>query len=295
MGCGRSVFIQLIAVLIVVPLFCVLILVPLYLVNQGNTSIWVLIIPAGLFLLILWGGGAGAIFFVIHRRTRHLDALFTPLGLAGKLYQMFFRQYHGTVKGREVGAYFYRGPSVELDVSTSLQTRLGVSERHGDTMALARLFGRESLSLTDPALSDLAIFGHDEAWTRNLLAQPEVPDLLRRLITFEGPFTRRHVLLRPGWLRLHLYGSRNLLDFSFDITPEQAQQWLHDLSTLARIVEGLPAPQVTAEESSAERLAQSIRNRNPYLVPAITCGMILVILLCSGGVGLAAFLWATMQ
>jgi hypothetical protein len=294
-GCGRSLVIQLIAVVIVVPLACLLIFLPLALVGRSNLSIWYLIIPASLFLLILFGGSVGAMFFVFTRRARHLDEVFTPLGLTGQLYQLFFRQYHGSVEGREVGVYLYRGPSLELDISTSLQMRLGVTQQQRDTLFLARLFNREPLSLTDPALGGLTVFALDEDWARRLLARQEVPELLQRLAAFEGSFTRRNVLLRPGWIRLRLFGSRNLLDFNFDITPEQARQWLDDLAALVRIAEGLPAPQVTDEESSAERLASSIRSRNPYLVPAITIGLVVAVILCSVAVGVAAFLFASAQ
>ena len=90
-GCGRSMVIQLIAVAIVIPLACVLIFIPLGFVGQGGQSIWFLIIPASLFLFILFGGGLAFVVVVMYRRIRELDALFTPLGLTGSLYQMFFR------------------------------------------------------------------------------------------------------------------------------------------------------------------------------------------------------------
>jgi hypothetical protein len=292
MGCLRSVFVQVIAVLIVVPLACVLIFIPLTLVNQSDLSIWWLIVPAGLFLLILVGGGIGGLVLVLSRRTRQLDALFAPLGLVGSLYSLTFRQYHGTVQGRNVAVYFYRGPALEIDVETDLQTRLAVTGQHADTNAIARLLNRQPLALTDPALSVFTAFGLDEAWSRELLAQEETPDLLERLIHFEGAFTRRHVILRPGWLRLHLFGSRNLFDLTLDAMPEQVQQWFDDLMALVRIAEALPAPQVTAEESSAERMARSLRSRNPYLVPLITIGVILAVFFCAIAVGVVAFLWA---
>ena len=295
MGCLRSVFIQVIAVLIVVPLACVLIFIPLTLVSRSNLSIWWLIVPAGLFLLILVGGGIAALVLALSRRTRQLDALFAPLGLAGSPYSLSFRQYHGTVRGRSVAVYSYRGPALEIEIETDLQTRLAVTGQHADTNAIARLLNRQPLSLTDPALSAFTAFGLDEAWSRALFAQTKTPGLLQRLIHFEGSFTRRQVILRPGWLRLHLFGSRNLLDFTLDATPDQVQQWFDDLQALVRVAEGLPAPQVTAEESSAERMARSIRSRNPYLVPAITIGVMGVVFLCATAIGVVAFLWAMAQ
>ena len=142
MGCLRSLAIQAIAALIVVPLSCVLIFIPLALVSRSDLSIWWLIIPAGLFLLVVLAGGPGMLALVLSRRTRQLDALFTPIGLAGSPYSLFFRQYHGTVQGRQVAVYFYRGPSLEIDVETPLQTRLAVTGQHADTNALARLLNR---------------------------------------------------------------------------------------------------------------------------------------------------------
>ena len=62
-----------------------------------------------------------------------------------------------------------------------------------------------------PVLDDLLVFPLDEDWMRALLAVPEAQDLLRRLVSFEGAFVRRHVLLRPGALTLKLYGSRRLI------------------------------------------------------------------------------------
>ena len=293
-GCLRSLVIQVIAVLIVVPLGCVLIFLPLTLVTRSDLSIWWLIIPASLFLLILVGGGIGALVLVVRKRIHHTDALFAPLGLEGKPYSMFFRQYRGSLGERQAETYFYRGPTLEVDISTPLQTRLAVTGQHADTLAFARLMNREPLVLTDPALGEFTAFGLDETWSKQLLAQPGVADLLRRMISFEGSFRRRHVILRPGWLRLQLFGSRNLLNFTLDVTPEQVQGWTDDLQTLARIAERLPAPQATAGESSAERMARSIRDRNPYLIPAITVGVILLMSVCAVAIGAAALFLTTL-
>ena len=52
-GCGRSLVIRLLAVLIVVPLGCVFIFVPLWLVTSLEMSIWILVISSFFFLAIL--------------------------------------------------------------------------------------------------------------------------------------------------------------------------------------------------------------------------------------------------
>jgi hypothetical protein len=294
-GCARAATIRIVAVIVVVPLFCILILLPLGLAIQTEVHPGWLAVPAGLFLLLLFGGGFGALAWILARRRKHLDAVCTPLGLRGSLYQMFFRQYHGEAAGRRVAVYFYRGPAVEVEVETSLPTRFAVTEGDAETAFLARLFDRQPLALDDAALDGLAVMGLDEGWARQLLAQPEVPALLRRLVTFPGTYTRRHVILRPGSLRLFLFGSGRLLDFSFDVTPEGFRSWVEDLLALVQAAEALPAPAITDEETSAERLARGLRERNPYLLPAITAGAVgvffclavviavVAVLLASGG------------
>ena len=103
---------------------------------------------------------------------------------------------------------------------------------------------------------------------------------------------------RPTPLRegvVYLFGSRNLLDFGFAITPEQAEGWLDALLALVRIAEGLPTPQVTDAESAAERMARSMRSRSPYVMLAIAVGIVGMVVLCSVAIGLAAYWWASAQ
>mgnify|MGYP001048113519 CR=1 FL=1 len=253
---GRAFVVALIAIAIVLPLGCLLVLMPLWLVTKLEADIWVLILPASLYVLLLNGGALGYLILVLRRRKRRLDAAFEPLGLEGERYMLTGRQYHGTVERREVDVRFYRGPMLELHLSTPLQTRLGVAEVGSTTPALAGLFGREPLGLDDPALSELRVYALDEGWGRSLISDPEARALLRRLLSAAESWALvRQVVLGPGVFRLRLYHSKRL--FGFEITPEAAQRWLDDLLALTRIAERLPAPTVTAEESVGERLARS--------------------------------------
>jgi hypothetical protein len=65
----------------------------------------------------------------------------------------------------------------------------------------------------------------------------------------------QQVVLGPGAFRLRLYRNKHL--FKYEITSEETRRWFDDLLVLARAAESLPAPTVTAEESSAERLVRS--------------------------------------
>ena len=278
-GCGRAMTFRVISTLTVVPLGCLLIFFPLYLVTSLDFPVWVLGFSAVMFLVLIFGGGMGYVVFVMRRRTSMLDAAFASLGLEGGAYQTWFRQYHGAFRGRRVDVYLQRGPLLEIEIDTPLRTHLGVTGAHGDTRVLAGLFGRESLPVDDPALAGLTVFPHDEAWTRALLADADAVAALQRLTATDAQFTRQQILLRPGAFKLMLSGNRQLFDFQ--IAPEQVTQWLDDLLALARIAESLPAPQITAEPSSAERLAEKVRQSNPHLALRIGLGTVAVILALS--------------
>jgi hypothetical protein len=278
----RGLVITLISVLVVVPLACVLVFIPLAMVTRSNASIWWLIVPVGLFLLIMLGGGWGAIGWSFYRRKRWLDSVFTPLGLTGSTYTISGRQYQGTVEGREVTARFYRGPTLDLYVSTPLQTRLGIAAKSQAGLALAGLFNRQSLSLEDPDLDTLSVFALDENWGHSLLADPEAKVLLQRLMKAADSWALiQQVHLQPGAFFMRLYRNKNLFKYGF--TLEEVQQWLDDLMALARIAESLPAPQVTAEETAAEQLVRSGRLTSIALIAvAAIFGPMLCILTIAG-------------
>jgi hypothetical protein len=274
----------LIATLIVVPLTCVLVFVPLWLVQEFNLGIWVLIVSASLYLLIMLGGGWGALGWTLLRRKRWLDSVFAPLGLEGRGYMFSGRQYQGTVQGREVMARFYRGPTLDLYVSTPLQTRVGIGDRSRVGLAVAGVFNREPLTLADPDLEALSVFPLDEDWTRSLLAHPEAKRLLLRLMMAGDSWAlMRQVYLQPGTFYLRLYRNKNL--FRYSVTPEEARQWLDDLIALARIAEDLPAPRVTAEETPVERLVRSGRIVSiVWIVLAVVLGIPLCLLTIGGAI-----------
>ena len=251
-----------------------------------------LIVPACLFLLIVFGGGLGALAWVFYRRKRWLDSLFTPWRLVGSRYMVSGRQYQGTrtlierpAQGREIIARFYRGPTLDLYVGTPLQTRLGIAEKSHTSLALAGTLGRQPLSLDDPDLDAWSVFALDEEWAHSLLADPEAKTLLQRLMRAgESWVLMQQVHLQPGMFHLRLYRNKNL--FRYGIEPEEARQWLDDLLALARIAEGLPAPRVTAEESGAEQFVHSGRIAS---VGPVAAALLVVVPTCVLALGAAVF------
>ncbi|RLC57318.1 MAG: hypothetical protein DRI80_15130 [Chloroflexota bacterium] len=288
----RGWLIYLVSAAIVVPLGCLLVFLPLGLVTRYDASIWVLIIPAALFFLILVGGGFGFLFWAIRRRAAQLDAAFTPLGLTGRREMLTMRSYHGEFRGREAHVHFRRGPTLEIYLGTPLQTRLSVDEPDRATTALAGWVNRHPLTLADPALGGLRVFALDEAWTRSLLADPRTPGLLQRLIKFEGPFLVRQVQLMPGSLVLRLHYSKRWLAFDVEVEPEQARQWFEDLAALADVAEALPPPQVTAEASALEQTLRTRRRDIWRWALIILFGALFGIPLCVAlPIAIALILW----
>jgi hypothetical protein len=293
LGCRRSLAAQAIAIFIVVPLTCALICLPLWLVMQQNASIWLLIVLAALFLLILIGGGVGAVAWTFRRRAQKLDDIFGRLGLSGSLYQLYYRKYHGRMADRSVAVYFYRGPTLEIEVETALQTRMAVTRSDGDATFFSRLLGREPMQIADERTQGLLAFAIDEEWARGAITDPDVSDCLHRLLKDSDAFIRRHVVVQPGRLRLTLFGSRSL--FSFELDPVQAEGWVNDMLALARALDLVPDPKITDTVTSAEEIAQSVKQSSPTTLWKITLLVVLGTVGCACGAGLLGFLWALSQ
>lgn len=281
-GCARSVLIYGISAVVGLTLMCCLVFFPLWYVNENRLDPLYLFIPFGLFIVILVGGGLGSLLLVVKLRQRSLDAAFVPLGLQGSSYNLYFRQYHGRYRGREVAVYVMRGPRADLEIQTAVQARLGVSSRQSETQVAADLLGQKTLTLPDVDLSGLSVFAPDPTWTGDLMRRPGLPALLRRMVTPLPGFVRQNVLLRPGWLRLQASGGTATLQFNISIPPEAARQALDDLLNLAEQMEEQPAPQQGEELTPMEESAARMRKFPTGLVTALVIGSTLVCIVGGG-------------
>lgn len=265
---------------VVIPLACVCIGVPLYVTQNGRygdtTNLLILIVPMVGFGLLLLGGSVGLAAFILLRRRRQLDEAFTPIGLAGKMYLIQGRQYHGRVGGRQVDAYFYRGPTLELFLGTPLKTRIGLGAKDRVGQALAGLLKRQPVSLNDADFDRLSLYALDEAWAHDLVSDLSAKAALLRLTTEATGFEIRQFHLQPEAFWLRLYHTDLKL-----ITADNLRQWLGDLQAVARVAEALPPPQQTAEASSLERNTRS--HRNAFILPAIgiVFGVLCVLSVCA--------------
>jgi hypothetical protein len=272
----RSCLYQLIAVAIVVPLFVVCILLPLYFANRPGVSetefLLITIIPAALFLVVLFGGGFGFLFWSIRRRASWLDEIFISLGLKGKSYTFTGRQYHGKVRGRNVDVLFTRGPSLSIYISTDVFTSLTISDPVDVSQNIAKVLHKTPL---DTHSKDLTFFAKDEVWGKQLANDPEAHQLLKELIFDEHPYHIRHVLFEPGFILLRLYRSQKMFDFK--IPPEQGKRWVDKLLHLAEIAEGFEPPQVEMATSS---VSTSIREGKATKIGWIVAAVILIMTGC---------------
>ena len=280
---GRGLLISLISTAIVLPLGCLLVLLPIAVgshIQNERLSLLLTIVPPVFFVLLVGGGSWGFLWWMLRRRAATLDAAFNPLGLSGQREVLTMRRYEGHIRGRKARVSFRRGPTLELYLSTPLQTRFSVDEADKVGTTLAGWLGRAPLALSNPALEGLRVFAMDEAWARNLLETPQAAEALKRLLRFEGEFRLRRVELIPGYLVLRLHFSNKVLAFDVDVNAEQARQWFENLIALAEIAERLPAPQVSAQITPLE---EALINRRPQIqrrIILITVGVLVGIPLC---------------
>lgn len=262
---SRGFLIGFIALLIVIP-GAILFVVLLYQNNLGALSDTFLILASVLWMAVFLGG---MLLFIITTSRRHkkwLDAVFTPLGLTGRRYLINWWEYNGTLAGRQLTARFYKGPTLDLILSTPLKTRFAVSTPTELGSAVAQKLNEPPMILGVPGLSGINASALDEDWFNRLLASAELTDCLSRLLKAgENWALIQQVILAPGQLRLTLYRNKNL--FNYDFTADEVSSWVEDLLTILQIAENAPAPQFTAEVTNLEKAARSgSLNRRALLI-----------------------------
>jgi hypothetical protein len=250
------------------------------LVFIGGVAGFFVISMAGVVIWFLWSKG---------RRAQRFDAAFTPYGLTGRGYMTVGRQYHGVYQGRELHVYFYRGPVLDIYLGTPLKTRLALGTRTMLGSAASGLVQQNQLTLSDPAYHHLLASAVDARWAQELLALPEAKDVILRLAAAPGYLEMDNLFLQPGAFLLRLYRIPESR-----ITPENLQQWLRDLYTLARAAESLPPPQVTAEPTANEGVLRTDRDAFNRKVYAITLGAFALLTLCTLAIT-ALIVWLAMQ
>ena len=277
----RGCIFQLLAVAVVLPLICSFIFIPLYLANRPGVTeseaLLIMVIPAVLFLFLIFGGSALTIILSIRRRAVWLDAAFDAFNLEGSSYAMTGRQYHGQYRGREMDVSFLRGPSLLINLSTDLMTRMTISDSQSVLQGLANLVNKETIQMEN---DQLIAYPHELEWAKTYLYNPQVRALLVDLVFDEHPFLIRQVEFQPGTITLRLYRSNKI--FGFKVLPEQVRKWVSTLLELVEIAERQPAPAVILDPST---LATSVREGKTARYAWIIIGAIAGVSVCIGIIG----------
>lgn len=183
--------------------------------------------------------------FTIRKRAQYLDGIFTPLGLKGESYLVYGRHYWGPLGGREVDVYIYRGPTLEVRMSTAGTTRFQVMPKNTIPVAVAGIFNKGAMPAPVPELEPYSIYPLDEAWTRNLLQDSRAAAAILTLMTKGLDWALfRHVEVHPGAVLLFINRSRKL--FSNLSQLNEVQPWLSALKDLAEAIDAQPQPEITA-------------------------------------------------
>jgi len=275
---SRSFLIGFAALLIVIPT-AILFVVLLYEHNRDVISDTFLILAAALWMGVFLGGMVLFITTTDRRRKKWLDSVFNPLGLTGRRTMINWWQYDGLLNGREITARFYKGPTLDLIVSTPLQTRFGAAIPTELGTAYLNTVNKPMLKVSAPELQGMNLTALDEEWFTSLCESAEFSTCLARLLQAGDSWAlMRQVILTPGRLQLTLYRNQNL--FKYDFTYEEVKSWLDDLMTLLALAETAQAPRVTSELSNLEKAARSgkLTRRAVWIL----VGFFLVIGACMG-------------
>lgn len=278
-GCARSTLLYVFVAVFVIGGFCILsALVVLLPIDQEIKSfVWVGFVI--LFMLMTVMGIAVAAVVIIRRRASKLDRVFVPLGLAGRGYLTNGRQYHGNYRGYDIHVYFSRGPTLQIYLDVRLGTRVGIG-RHGAIARLAAdMSNKQALPVDDPGFEHLAVYPDDIRWTRDLLADPQVREIVLRLIDEDTAAELRTLSITPNAL---LWQSR--YNPVKHITPDSARGWINSLYELARIAQEMNSPAVLSKESILEHTTRTDRSKYTWPIVGITCGVIVAMAVCIIGI-----------
>jgi hypothetical protein len=224
--------------------------------------------------------------FIIQKRANMLDSIFLPIGLQGSMYMIVGRHYWGLLNNRAVDIYIYRGPTLELRVSANSQTRVQILPQKTIPVQISGVLNKRPMQINDMLLSEYAVYAEDETWTKQLLTQPNLPEILQSLMAGHADWAIfRHVEIQPNEVLLYLHRSKQLFVKADQFTAVQA--WLNDLAALASLLEALPPPLIQAEAIQGVSRTER-QKRSKFLLTAVLA-ILIVLPICLIGVGVLTY------
>jgi len=221
-----------------------------------------------------------------------LDSVLLPLGFQRdpKDLQSTAR-YCGTFEGRDLGIRFsvrkrthnidfgrmldyrsFEGLSMEVEVPTSIPTRLTVGQSGGGTVigkTIMKSFptrrGMQRINHTRPLFHEHEIWAADETWAQAFLDNPEVIATMECLMAEEEKLRSWSLVFTPQKMTV----SRRLTTVA-DFTSNKVRSLLTPIIELAVIGEQTP----TSRTVEVGQIEKTVRN-NPKAVIAVGCVLLI--------------------
>jgi hypothetical protein len=203
--------------------------------DNSDTGVMLLIGFGALVILGMVAAMVAVLFVVPMLRGRKFDTYFTPLGLAGRSYALFWRQYEGLIGGRRVSASVSRGPNYRLTIHSPVDARLGVGTRTGVGSAFGGLSRLIQVSLDYPELSGVYVWSRDEQWARSLFDDESVRAAFARLLSQRYGSELRSINVGQDGVLLSIAYSRIA-----ELNEESVRSWFDDLIRITEAAEALP-------------------------------------------------------
>jgi hypothetical protein len=296
-GTKRRLYVGCLTVLIGIPMiicgfiFLFTVVLPGFdeIIKNGNEEIVpVLLLGLAVILIFLFLGLPTLIYILqIRSRAKRLDAIFFPVGLKGELYLIVGRHYWGSINGRDIDIYIYRGPSMEIHISANTNTRVLVLPNKTLPVKISGIFNKQPMQTAAAEYEKYSLYPDDENWAKQLIQQKDTLSLFDSLVYEHADWAIfRHLEIQSDRIMLYLHRSKNLFTNLNDFSA--AATWLKSLYELAEIVENLPAPSHITQPVLAYSRSNR-RNTNKIQLYVILFILICIPIACIG-VGVLTYL-----
>lgn len=196
-------------------------------------------------------------FVWVWRRGRRLDEAFAQFGWRGRQTGGVMRSWHGEIDGREVNAWFHKGPTLELFMSCRPETR-GVVHTGGPLIRTIaeQLDRRPPLDPPPFRLEGATFYCFDPEWMRRLFERAAAENTVRSLMT-DTYRTASSVLFLPNAVRY----MRRFMPVA-EVNAENVRGWLTELGVLASEVDRLGPSADRLEPKKFEEWARTRRGKH---------------------------------
>lgn len=206
-------------------------------------------------------------YFWIAARGRRLDRAFEQFDWRGRQFGPVLRTWQGIFQGREVQAWFSKGPMLEIYVECAVGTRGVIHEGGALIRAVGKMLdSREPLDPPPLEIEGVSFVAYDEAWMQRLFERSAAESAVRALTADD---TRSSSVIHFGPKSIRF--SRRFLAID-DVRAENVRAWLGELIRLARAIDEIGPSSDALEPTRLETWARYRRGRflNKFLIGTAT-------------------------